>query len=687
MDVFYPDNIFINMWKLSSLKSWYDTYVRDISIVFLLLLPLTVCDAISIFVGHFLNFADLPQLAQKFFYFSDLLIGIYPTALCITTTYYLSTKHNVNPMVVVPYSLVMFIAISLSNSLVSANGLPNNPLVALLTAIVAAICCVSARLYPLDPSRLDFASTLYKQAAHFFGFLLLTILFSRLTESIIQGSLMFKRHLSLDPLTFSGGLAYQLVLGLLGAVGVNGHNFLFRIKQQLFEDTQQNIAAWQVGEEPLNILSQGFYDAFLSIGGSGNTLSLLLCILLFSREKRHIALALSALPLVMFNINELLLFGLPIIFNPTLIVPFVLVPMASFMLVYGVMELGLVNPVSTIVDWMTPPFLSGYLATQNSFGGVALQLAVISLGIAIYRPFYLHYAGKSRINKKGMLRMMEIERSTLKSFMGDVTQSMEYYISKHEISQRVSKMLSRGEFVMFYQPQVNVKDSQHLAFESLIRYRDENGNLLPPTFISDFQQLGAIKQLDDMVIDMVLADMKKLPLSEGCKIGVNVSAETISERDIVEKIAERLNRHQIPPTALEIEITEEAILEDHTQISRNIDALQQLGVKVAIDDFGSGYASFPHLLKFNFDKVKLDRSLLLNVKEERGQNLYQLLAKISEVTGCALVAEGIETEAEKTFVESCGIDICQGYFFSRPMPLDDAIAWSKRQIETREPAE
>ena len=92
-------------------------------------------------------------------------------------------------------------------------------------------------------------------------------------------------------------------------------------------------------------------------------------------------------------------------------------------------------------------------------------------------------------------------------------------------------------------------------------------------------------------------------------------------------------------------------------IANNINQLQQLGVQVAIDDFGAGYASFPHLLKFNFDKVKLDRSLLINTKEDRGQN--QLLAKISEVTGCVLVSEGIETEEEKTFVQRCGIEICQ----------------------------
>lgn len=471
-------------------------------------------------------------------------------------------------------------------------------------------------------------------------------------------------------------MAYQFVLGLLGAIGINGHNFLFGEKQQLYLDTQHNLAAWLAGDAPLNILSQGFYDAFMSIGGSGNALSLLLCVLFFSRDRRHTILALSAIPLVMFNINELLLFGLPVIFNPTLIVPFILVPLVSFVLVYFTMSMGWVPPAGTIVDWMTPPFMSGYLATQNSWAGVCLQFVVVGVGILIYRPFYRHFACASRINSRAIFRKHEVERSTLKSFIGDVNQAMGRYISKHDVSRRVSRMLSRGEFVMYYQPQVHLNDASHLAFESLVRYRDEQGNIKPSTFIQDFMELGAMYQLDQLVLDLVLADMQKMPLVQGCRIGVNISAETISSAEIVPYIAERLGHYRIPATALEIEITEEAILKDQQQISANIEALQALGVKVAIDDFGAGYASFSHLLKFSFDKVKLDRSLLLNVDQARGQNLYQWLAKISEVTGCAMVAEGIETEQEKAFVASCGIDICQGYYFARPMPLHESFAWS-----------
>lgn len=664
------------MWKKSILKSYYNDYIRDISIVFLLLLPLTICNAITLFAGYVLQLVDFSTLADKFFYFSNLLIGIYPIALCLITSYYIATKHGVNAMVVVPYSLLLFIAVSVPNELVSVqSGLPNNPLIALLTAIISAMCCISFRLFPLDPSRIDFVRTLYKHVLHFFCFLIVTLILAKLTSIIIGLSKDASHFIFINPLTFSGGLAYQFILGLLGAIGLNGHNLLFRSKQQLFESTQQNIAAWQAGDESLNIIGQGFYDAFLSMGGSGNSISLVFCILLFSQDRRHIALALSALPLVMFNINELLLFGLPIIFNPTLIVPFVIVPLVSFIVVYCAIIFGLVNPVSSIVDWMTPPFLSGYIATQYSLSGVVLQCVVVIIGIAIYRPFYLHYAGRSGNNNTSMSRQYELGRSTLKSFLGDVNQVMTSYVSKHDISRRINRMLSHGEFVMHYQPQVHFSNKHHLSFESLIRYKDPNGKLFPPLFIQDFHQLGAMKQLDRMVIDLVLIDMQKMPLENLCKVAINISAETITDKSIITYIVERLSFYNISPQALEIEITEEAIIDNDKQVSENIAVLQALGITVAIDDFGSGYASFPHLLKFDFDKVKLDRSLLLNIENEREKSLYQLLAKISEVTGCVLVAEGVETETEKDFVKQCGIDICQGFYFAKPMSLDDTLTW------------
>lgn len=235
---------------------------------------------------------------------------------------------------------------------------------------------------------------------------------------------------------------------------------------------------------------------------------------------------------------------------------------------------------------MTPPLLSGYIATQNSIGGVVLQFVVITLGVMIYRPFYFNYVGRSRQNNMTMSRQSELESSTLKTFLGDINQMMGSYVSKHDISRRVNHMLNNGEFVMHYQPQVNVTNPAQLSFEALVHYNDKTGKLTPPIFINDFYQLGAIKQLDQMVINLVLNDMQNLPLDNGCKVSVNISTQSIADPVIIHQIKERLRFYNIDPENLEVEITEEAIITEKKQISKNIDALQALGVTVAIDDFG-----------------------------------------------------------------------------------------------------
>lgn len=243
------------MFKLPGLKVSYDTYVRDISIVFLLLLPLTICNVVSIFLGYSLRAANHDQFASNLFYLSNILIGIYPIALCVITTYYLSVKSSTGSLLVLPYALMMFMAVSLPNELVSENnGLPNQPLIALLSAGISVGWCSLAKMRYLDPSQIEFSRLVYKQVVHFSGFVLITAALSKLIEIILQQSDKLSSSLTFDPMTISGGLIYQFILGLLGAVGINGHNFLFTFKQELFTVTQQNIAAWELGEVPLNIL-------------------------------------------------------------------------------------------------------------------------------------------------------------------------------------------------------------------------------------------------------------------------------------------------------------------------------------------------------------------------------------------------------------------------------------------------
>ncbi|GAB7228152.1 EAL domain-containing protein [Vibrio sp. D401a] len=659
----------------TSWSSEFKSYLTDLASIALLLLPLILSNALAIFLGHAFRLTGWGELSQLLFHVSDILINLYPSAFCVVAGYYLSHKTNVSSAVFIIYSLIMFYLISLENGSLSATYmLPNNPLLALLSATITYLYCIAFKIRLLEPQALDFSSRLLKHVVHFFLFVLIALVVSNLTAIVMSMFGSAIREIGVDPLTLQGGLIYQTVLGLLGSIGINGHNLLFAIKQQIFAATEANMIAWKGGEASLNVISQGFYDAFMSMGGSGNSISLLICVLMFARERNHLMLALAATPLVIFNINEVLLFGLPIIFNPLLIIPFVTVPLVSFVITYSCIASGIVPPVENIVNWMTPPLFSGYMAMGNQLEGSILQAVVILVGVFIYRPFYLAYAGKYSAQFRANATYTGIERSIFKTLLNNVRDSNKTSISKSTAQKRLTTILREGELVMFYQKLQSTKDVNVFSYEALLRYIDKDGKLCPPTFVSDFQMLNSMPLLDKLVIERVLADMQKMSLSKERRIAINIAVATIEQEEFVPHLLSRLTHYGIEPEWLEIEITEEAILSNKVFLIRTMEALQAKGIRIAMDDFGTGYASFPHLLKYPFDKIKLDRSLLLDATDQKGRDLYELVAKLGRITHCEVVAEGVETQQEYDFVKGCGVDKVQGYFFARPAPLKDIIA-------------
>lgn len=650
------------------------SYLYDLSAIALLLLPLTLSNATAILLGHAFNFAGIGEISGLLFHLSNLLINIYPLAFCVIAGYYLSHKTAFSSATFIIYSLTLFYLLSIENgSLSSPFYLPNKPLFALLSAFITYLYCTRFNLQQLEPHALDFPSRLFKHVLHFFTFVSAAFLFSKLMVSVINYMNTQIGEINIEPLTFTGGLIYQTILGLLGAIGINGHNMLFAVKQTIYSETQQNMADFAAGEASLNVISQGFYDAFMSMGGSGNSISLLLCILLFSKEKNHIMLALAAFPLVIFNINEVLLFGLPIIFNPLLIIPFVALPLISFLITYLAIFSGVISPVVNIVNWMTPPLFSGYVAMGENIEGSILQLAIIIVGIFVYRPFYLAFAGKFALSHASSVTDSSIEKSVFKSLLDNVRDSSATSLRHSSAQQRLSRMLHEDGFVMHYQLLQSVVEKNIISFEALLRYQDRDGKLCPPTFISDFQLLNMMPLLDKLVIDKVLTDMQKMTLIGDERIAINISVASIEEPGFAEHLMQRLKFFSIPPHWLEIEITEEAILNKNDHLLSTLAILKSYGIKIAMDDFGTGYASFPHLLKYPFDKIKLDRSLLLDASTTKGKQLYQLIAQMGDVADCEVVAEGVETEEEFAFVAECGVDKVQGFLISRPQPLSETL--------------
>ena len=119
--------------------------------------------------------------------------------------------------------------------------------------------------------------------------------------------------------------------------------------------------------------------------------------------------------------------------------------------------------------------------------------------------------------------------------------------------------------------------------------------------------------------------------------------------------------------------TEELLIKDEKETKKTLNKLRALGITIALDDFGSGYSSIAYLSRFDFDKVKIDRSLLLNIETERGKKLFRLAVELGQITGANIVVEGAESKSEVDFIQSLGISCIQGFFFYKPMPLEEII--------------
>lgn len=232
--------------------------------------------------------------------------------------------------------------------------------------------------------------------------------------------------------------------------------------------------------------------------------------------------------------------------------------------------------------------------------------------------------------------------------------------------------LARSEFVVYYQPQVDVASGQIIGAEALVRWEHpERGMISPVEFIPLAEETGLIVPIGEWVLLCACVQAAQW-LAAGFspfRMSVNLSARQLSEPQLQERILQILDTVALEPTNLELEVTESAVMENQTTAGEVLNELKAEGIHIAIDDFGTGYASLGYLKQFPFDTLKIDKSFVRNVNED-AQNtaITTALLLLAHSLNLKVVAEGVETEAELAFLRQHQCDRIQGYLFSRPLP-------------------
>jgi EAL domain-containing protein (putative c-di-GMP-specific phosphodiesterase class I) len=250
--------------------------------------------------------------------------------------------------------------------------------------------------------------------------------------------------------------------------------------------------------------------------------------------------------------------------------------------------------------------------------------------------------------------------------------------SRMRLDHAMRMALVQGRFRLHYQPQVDLTSGAVVGAEALIRWRDpELGEISPGEFIPVAEESGFIVAIGDWVLRRAVAQAA-VWWAAGAKltVSVNVSAVQFQQPGFVDGVAEVLKEAGLPPQWLELELTESILIQDAKDAMQRLQALSQLGVKLAIDDFGTGYSSLAYLKRFPIQRLKIDRTFISGLPlEESDAAIVQAIVQMGHALRLEIVAEGVENDAQRQFLQDAGCGLYQGYLFA---PALDVAAFEAR---------
>lgn len=234
--------------------------------------------------------------------------------------------------------------------------------------------------------------------------------------------------------------------------------------------------------------------------------------------------------------------------------------------------------------------------------------------------------------------------------------------------------LDRHDFRLFYQIQVD-QSGQWIGVEALVRWQHpERGLVSPAEFIPLAEETGLILPLGHWVLETAcrqLVTWETVSEREPLCIAVNVSARQFKQADFVEQVLAVLRRTRANPKRLKIELTESMLLDDINDVIEKMSSLRTIGISFSLDDFGTGYSSLLYLKRLPLDQLKIDASFVRGVLNDKDDaTIVKTIVALGQNLGMSVIAEGVETEEQRDYLEQSGCFLYQGYLFGRPVPIE-----------------
>lgn len=295
--------------------------------------------------------------------------------------------------------------------------------------------------------------------------------------------------------------------------------------------------------------------------------------------------------------------------------------------------------------------------------------ASASIGIALYPQDATSLDMLMRHADTAMYHAKSAGRNTCEFFRQDMNNAV---VARLSMESRLRRAVREQEFELFYQPIVQAGSGAIVAAEALLRWRDpEHGLVAPMEFIPMAEDLGMIQEIGAWVLHEACRQNSRWQASAGLRIpiAVNLSAEQFRTRELLDVVSAALQESGLDPSWLHLEITESLLMENTRVTIAMLKELNDMGLQLSIDDFGTGYSSLSYLTRFPIQKLKIDKSFVRDLREDRTDAaVTSAVIALGHSLNLTVLAEGVETVEQFAFLRARGCDELQGYYFSRPLP-------------------
>ncbi|HEY9190092.1 MAG TPA: EAL domain-containing protein [Sulfurovum sp.] len=298
-----------------------------------------------------------------------------------------------------------------------------------------------------------------------------------------------------------------------------------------------------------------------------------------------------------------------------------------------------------------------------------------SIGIAVYPQDATDTAALLKYADTAMYKAKQEGRNTFQFYAPEMT---DFALKRMEMKTHLRQAIENEEFVICYQSQVDASTNTLIGVEALIRWQHPTlGLLSPDAFIPLAEETGIIVEIDQLVMRTAMKQMAqwyKKGLNPG-RLGLNISIQHLERGDFLQKIKDCLNRNDFRANWLELEITERQMLKKPEEVIKKLGQIQALGIGISIDDFGTGYSSLSLLKRLPINRLKIDRSFIQDIpQDDEDMAIVRTIIVLAKSLNLDLIAEGIETAAQRDFLIDNGCHYFQGHYYSRPILAEEMEA-------------